>query len=399
MSSNGAPLLLDVTRLIWRRWSGRRPTGIDRVCLAYLQHFAANAQAVVHHRRYRRILDVGSSADLFELLQEPPRRFRTALLSGALRRLGSKACTSSGRLYLNVGHTGLGNQGFRRWVREMGVRPIYFVHDVIPITHPQFCRPGESERHRGRMRTVLETGNGIIGNSQSTIDELLQFARSEGLSVPPSVAAWLGTTRLHSGPAAARPFEKPYFVALGTIEARKNHRLLLRIWSKLARRLGPDAPRLVIIGQRGWEAEDVFAVLDRDESLRDHVVEINDCGDDQLAGYLASARALLFPSQAEGFGLPVVEALASDLPVIASDLPVFREIGQGVPTLIGQGEDQWEKAILEFARPASVERAAQLEKMDRFQAPSWEAHFRLVEQLMMTLDRLPAGRSSNRPGS
>jgi hypothetical protein len=57
-----APLLLDVTRLIWRRWAGGRPTGIDRVCLAYLDHFGSAAQAVIQHPRLRRIMDGRSSA-------------------------------------------------------------------------------------------------------------------------------------------------------------------------------------------------------------------------------------------------------------------------------------------------------------------------------------------------
>jgi glycosyltransferase involved in cell wall biosynthesis len=384
VSSNGAPLLLDVTRLIWRRWSGRRPTGVDRVCLAYVDHFGSQAQAVVHHPRVRRVLDARSSRELFRLLLDPPRRFRTALAGGALRRLGGSACPPGGRLYLNVGHTGLDSDGFRDWVRTSGVNPVYFVHDLIPLTHPQFCRPGEFERHRMRMRTVLETGRGVIANSQATIDDLARFADSEALAFPPSTAAWLGTTPLRCPPVAEASSDRPYFVALGTIEARKNHLLLLSLWSRLVKRLGASAPRLVIIGQRGWEAQEVFAILDGDEDLRSHVIEINDCPDSELARYLGSARALLFPSKAEGFGLPLVEALAAGVPVIASDLPVFREVGQGVPMLIDGGEEPWEAAILDFSRPESAARDAQLAQMARFRVPDWQSHFRAVERWLAT---------------
>jgi glycosyltransferase involved in cell wall biosynthesis len=399
VASNDAPLLLDVTRLVWRRWDGRRPTGVDRVCLAYLEHFGPDAQAVVHHHRFRRILDVESSRRLFDLLSQPPPHFRKALVGGALRRLGGRPCAALGRIYLNIGHTGLDSDGFRSWVQSSGVRPVYFVHDLIPVTHPQFCRPGEAGRHRRRIRTVLETGCGVIANSRATLDELGRFARADGLAVPPATAAWLGTTPLKVAAGAAAGGDRPFFVALGTIEARKNHLLLLRIWSRLARRLGRRAPRLFIIGQRGWEAGDVFAILDGDEQLRGHVVELNGCSDDDVASYLASARALLFPSKAEGFGLPLVEALAAGAPVIASELPVFREVGQGVPTLVGEQEDSWEAAILDFARPESAERAAQLERMKRFRAPEWRAHFAAVEQWLTSLDRGRAARSSTEPGS
>jgi glycosyltransferase involved in cell wall biosynthesis len=366
------------------------------VCLAYLQHFGADSQAVVQHRRFRRILDRKASAALFELLENPPRRFRAAIVAGALRHLLRLNCPGKGRVYLNIGHTGLDTDGFRDWVREADVRPVYFVHDLIPITHPESCRDGEDVRHRRRMRTVLETGHGVIANSQATIDELTRFAHSEQLPTPLSMAAWLGTTPLKSAPAPEASVGRPYFVALGTIEARKNHLLLLNVWRQLIRRLGERAPRLLIIGRRGWKAGEVFEALDKDETLRGHVVEINDCTDEELARHLGSARALLFPSMAEGFGLPLVEALGAGVPVIASDLPVFREVGQGVPMLITGGEETWEDSILEFLRPGSAAREAQLRRMRRFRAPDWQSHFQAVERWLSTLRQGQDARSSNR---
>lgn len=396
MRSNDAPLLLDVTRLVWRRWIGRRATGIDRVCLAYLRHFSGRAQAVVHHRYLRRVLDRDSSRELFEILSDPPRRFRRALLAAALRRLGGRSCNADGRLYLNIGHTGLDSDGFRNWVLRSKARPVYFVHDLIPLSDPDFCRAGEAERHRRRMLTVLETGFGIIGNSQATLDELADFAERERMTCPPMVAAWLGSTPLQAPSRPRVESGRPHFVVLGTIEARKNHILLLRIWSRLVERLGQGAPRLVIIGQRGWEAEPAFSMLDNNESLRGHVVELGNCTDEQAAGYLATSRALLFPSKAEGFGLPLIEALGMGVPVIASDLPVFREIGQGVPTLIDcSDEDAWLAAIVDFARPESAEREEQLQRLERFRVPAWESHFRTVEPWLDSLERSRDVRSSN----
>jgi glycosyltransferase involved in cell wall biosynthesis len=384
--ANDAPLLLDVTRLVWRRWAGRQPTGIDRVCLAYLDHFGPRAQAVVHHPRLRRILDRASSSRLFDLLREPPERFRGALVAGALRRLGARPCDSEGRLYLNIGHTGLDQEGFGAWVGRSGARPVYFVHDLIPLTNPEFCRPGEAERHRKRMRTALATASGVIANSQSTIDELTRFAGAEALRFPAALAAWLGTRDFQRNAYAHSPPARATFVVLGTIEARKNHLLLLRIWQRLADRMGPAIPQLLIIGQRGWEADEVFNILDDKQAIGDHVIELNACTDDDLARHFSGARALLFPSKFEGYGLPLVEALAAGLPVIASDLPVFHEIGQGVPMLLGpEDEAAWERAILDFAQPRSAARADQLRRLADYRPPTWADHFRKVEAWLRTL--------------
>jgi glycosyltransferase involved in cell wall biosynthesis len=392
MLANNAPVLLDLTRLIWRRWAKQHLTGIDRVCLAYMEHFAPVAQAVIHHRRFRSIIDREASAALFGILSGPPSGFRQKFLLWGLRYGRKSVSDGRDRLYLNIGHTGLDSEGFLNWVNRVDVKPVYFVHDLIPITHPEFCRAGEYDRHSRRMRTVLASGCGVIGNSQSTLDELERFAQVNGLPRVSAVAAWLGATRFIRARSEARPSASPTFVTIGTIEARKNHLLLLEIWSKLVSQLGPRAPRLLMIGQRGWKAEKVFEILDSG-TLRGHVVELNGCGDAELAEHLQSATALLFPSYAEGYGLPLVEALGLGTPVIASDLPVFREIGQGVPDLLpADDEEAWRKTILSFAHPESAARAAQVQRLASFRLQDWKTHFRVVEDW---LSRLAATAPAN----
>jgi glycosyltransferase involved in cell wall biosynthesis len=380
-----APFLLDVTRLIWRRWRGRLPTGVDRVCLAYLRHFGGRSEAVVQHERFRRILSPGASQDLVALLKAPGESFRSGFLRAMVRHPPGLRSKGRHRLYLNVGHTGLNSQGFQKWVSGSDVRPIYLVHDLIPITHPQYCRPGEDERHRERMRTVLTTGIGVIGNSQATLEELARFASREGLPMPPSHTAPLGTdptVSVRNPPANA----VSTFVTLGTIEGRKNHLLLLNVWSRLVDRLSTAAPRLLIIGQRGWEAQPVFDLLDNSEKLRGHVFELGHCSDEELATHLASARALLFPSFAEGYGLPMMEALAAGVPMIATDLPVFRELCGDIPTYLNPLDASgWEAAILDYSSPGSTQRAAQCERMKAFRAPTWDEHFGSVETWLRTL--------------
>ena len=378
-------LLLDVTRLIWRRWAGRHPTGIDRVCLAYLEHYAPRAQAVVQHERYRQVLERDASRRLFDLLMHPVEGFRRRLATGALRPGRRHDKNVRGRPYLNVGHTGLDRPGLGHWIRESGVKPVYFVHDLIPITHPEYCRDGEGEKHVRRMQTVLHTGAAVVANSHATIDELNAFAARQGLQTPKAVAAWLGTTPFPA-PAAVPASDRPTFVTVGTIEARKNHLFLLQLWTRVAQKLGNDCPRLLVIGQRGWESEQAADLLDRAEALKGVVVEAGGCSDAELAAHLSNASALLFPSLAEGYGLPLVEALAAGVPVIASHLPVFREIGQGIPELLdpldGPG---WERAILDYAQAGSEKRREQCRRLDRFITPTWADHLAKVDSLLATL--------------
>jgi len=384
--TDDAPLLLDVTRLVWRRWKGRLPTGIDRVSLAYLRHFGPRAQAVVQWPGFRRILDVEASQQLFALLENPGEAFKSSIIAGALRNIGHLRGEGRGRIYLNVGHTGLDQAGFRKWVRRASVRPVYLVHDLIPIVHPEFCRAGEADKHRERMRTVLTTAAGVIANSRATLDGLAAFAHAERLPNPPALAAWLGIDALPR-PTEVEATAHPTFVTLGTIEARKNHLLLLNVWSRLIDEMGASAPRLLIIGQRGWEADEVFDLLDHCGKLRGHVNELSRCSDEELARHLASARALLFPSRAEGYGLPLIEALRLGVPVIASDLPVFRELGGDIPLYLDPLDSAgWEAAIMDYSDLGSTAREKQLQQIEAFRLPEWDSHFAAVEQWLRVLD-------------
>jgi glycosyltransferase involved in cell wall biosynthesis len=156
--------------------------------------------------------------------------------------------------------------------------------------------------------------------------------------------------------------------------------LLLEVWRTLADRLGHDAPRLVIVGARGWQAGEVLAQLDSLGRLAPLVEEHSRCSDEELALLLSGARALLMPSIAEGFGLPVFEALEFGTPVIAADLPVYREVAGDIPVYIPPDDvGAWEQAIIDYGVDGPV-RASQLQRMQDFRVPDWAYHFVVVDQ-------------------
>lgn len=379
-------LLLDVTRLVWRVWAGRLPTGIDRVCLAYLDHYRSQALAVVQRKELRLVLNERHSDELFALLRQGGPGFRRcliALLAAAALSRGPGFSTH-GWTYLNIGHTGLDAPGLSDWLAKQHWKPVYLVHDLIPISNPEFCRPGELQRHQHRMRTVLESAAGVIANSAATHDALADFAASEHRPVPRCQVAWLAAPDM-AAPAALTATNRPSFVMIGTIEGRKNHLMLLHLWEKLAKELGAATPKLVLIGQRGWEADEAFALLDRSPRLKGYVRELGRCDDATMFGWLDQARALLMPSFIEGFGIPVIEALQRGVPVIASDLPVFREIAGDIPLYLdpldGQG---WDAAVRSYCGDAP-DRARQLAAMPSFHAPTWDDHFAKVDGWLATL--------------
>lgn len=362
------------------------PTGIDRVCLEYVERLGTRSVAVVQFKDSTFVLPPASSDRLFLMLREPAQCSRASLirvLAGALFT-ASKSPPSRQMFYLNVGHTGLHHAALTAWIGKHDLRAVYLIHDLIPVTHPQFCRPGEAAKHALRIKNALASARGIIGNSQSTLDELATFAASCGLAMPPHVVAGISGKPL--SPTRQAPLlDRPYFVTVGTIEGRKNHRLLLKVWDQLVSELKDHAPVLVVIGQRGWEADEAFRRLDHPGDLAHHVLEIGSSDDEELAGWIADARALLMPSFVEGFGLPVIEALDLGTPVIASDLPVYRETVGDIPTYLDPNDQTaWEDAVKAFMTD-SAQREQQLAKLEDYVAPTWSDHFSKVETWLAQL--------------
>lgn len=382
-------ILIDVTRLLGRFMKGRLPTGVDRVGLAYVQHYGPRARAVVRWGGCSFVLPEAESGRLFQWLLAPNGRLNVATLIAKGLFLAWNGQRVDGCYLFNTGHSGLELAAYPAMLRKQKVKPLFVVHDLIPITHPEYCRAGERERHVVRMNIVLGLAGGVITNSQATLNELASFADSAGQPMPPAVAALLAPGMLGISPGV-RPMAPPYFVMLGTIEPRKNHWLLLQLWRGLVERLGEEAPRLVVIGQRGWECENVVDMLERCERLKGFVIERPGCPDADLVTYLCHAQALLFPSFAEGYGIPLVEALGLGVPAIASDLAVFREVAGEIPEYVDPLDGKrWSELIMEYARPDSPVRGAQMARLGGFKAPTWAEHFAKVDALLEQLETLP----------
>lgn len=387
-------MLIDITRLADRFLKNRLPTGVDRVSLQYLQHFMGSAFALI--RIGGRWVELGGadSRRIFEILLNGDPAGRSVLRRCVARSYLLAWPRQHCGMLFNTGHSGLDRPEYAAWVRRRGLKPVFFLHDLIPISHPEYCRAGEAARHHRRLETMLSVGKGLIVNSAATRDELLAYSAERGISMPPCAVALLAPARLPE-PHYSRPLEKPYFVVLGTIEPRKNHLLLLHVWRQLVAEMGEAAPQLVVIGQRGWECEQVVDLLDRCAALKDHVIELPHCDDRELATWLMHAQALLFPSFIEGFGMPLVEALMLRVPVIASEMPVFREIAGDIPhyldPLDGPG---WRQAVLDFVHSDSMARQMQIARMENYVPPTWGQHFSVVEELLETIDGGSGGRSS-----
>jgi glycosyltransferase involved in cell wall biosynthesis len=366
----------DVTRLV-RRYGTPSPNGIDRIDLAFARHFLPSAETanigvyLLAHLRpslfeaphLAQLLceleqswnegraDGGWTYERVKacLIEDRPRerrsgspvsapsedarvaRLRTAsrllLRPRALRRF-VMASIPPGAVFLHGTH--LPKPHLFRWLaKRRDVVPVFFIHDLLPLQFPEYFARTHIAEHRRAMDIFARHGRAAIVNTsavaQQIRDLLSRSGRRDGVPVlvrpiPPDPIF-----------AAARGVDPdladvPYFVVCGTIEPRKNHLMLLHVWRELSRQRRDRTPKLLVIGRRGWENENVVDLLDRSHEIHDHVIEIDGLPSADMARLFAGARALLAPSFAEGYGLPIVEARAAGTAIIAADIPPFREI-------------------------------------------------------------------------
>jgi len=382
-------IILDLSRLL-SRVRHHAPTGVDRVEMAYarglMEHYGDRLQfAAVHpfglygrlpKDRTQNFLDETEKRWMCEdgTAAQRPIAEILPILSGLLPR---KAPPGDNAVYVQSSPHHLTKPGLvRRILASERARFLCLVHDLIPIEYPEYARPDGAARHRARIETIVQLADAVIVNSASTGRSLQPWLDKAGRRFRIHVAL-LGTQEI---PAVQPPAPAdPYFLCVGTIEPRKNHLLLLNLWRQMAEtRDRAMIPRLIIVGRRGWENEQVIDMLDRCPSLRDHVEERNGCSDRQMYALMRGARALLLPSFAEGYGMPVAEALSVGTPVICSDLSALREAGGEAPDFLDPLDGPaWKAHILDHAQKGP-RYDAQMARIAHWRPPSWTDHIQIV---------------------
>lgn len=417
------PRVFDVTHLV-SRFDRQALTGIDRVDLAYARHVArcGHDWTGLHYgwnhphgwntERVRtlvaafegKVRETGdpSRDEAWRRLQNwivgtdtdgapAPRGYnrydwRRLPQQCAWRVVSDAVAPPRGAVYLNVAQCGFEFSRFFDWMKDRpDVLPVFFVHDLLPLDLPEYFRDNYRPRFERRLQTILTHAKALIVSSDTVRERLDAEYRAHGQALPPTLVAHLPSPL--GGPRGAEDEDAalaatPYFVMTGTIEPRKNHRLVLDVWQAL----GAAAPKLVLVGNDGWDHEHVQRLLTRSPTLRSRVRRVSRLARPALRRLVANARAVLAPSFAEGYGLPVIEAASLGTPVIASDIPVFREVAGGFAQLIAPLDGLgWKRAVEALADSNSPDRAAVRKDLTDAPLPTHDSYFARVESFLATL--------------
>ena len=242
---------------------------------------------------------------------------------------------------------------------RLGMRLAVLLYDVIPVRRPEWVDRGTTRVFRDWYATVLPLADIVFAISRATAEDATLWCRRDNIALAgPIQPLALGTgfgddlavADASADPGAAdasayrgaadastdlRPPElvqalhgRPYVLFVSTIEARKNHMLLFRVWRRLLEEMDPAAvPDLVFAGKVGWLVADLMSQIENSRNLdgRLHVIEGLD--DQALRAMYRGCLFTVFPSFYEGWGLPVSESLAMGKPCVAANVTALPEAG------------------------------------------------------------------------
>jgi glycosyltransferase involved in cell wall biosynthesis len=228
-----------------------------------------------------------------------------------------------------------GIPNYMKYIAEVkrcyGIKFAPLVHDLIPIKHESLVEPHHSVQFRDWLRAAIPVADIVFTNSKHTRTALVRFVADCGWRLPRVEALEMGSGFRDpptAGEQAMVSLPPRYVLFVSTIELRKNHRLLVRVWQRLLERHGTNlVPNLVFAGKIGWLVEDLLDALEGSDYLNGKIILLRSLSDAELQQAYRSCLFTVFPSLSEGWGLPIAESLTHGKFCVASNHTSIPEAG------------------------------------------------------------------------
>ena len=216
--------------------------------------------------------------------------------------------------------------------RQFGTRFVMTVHDLIPVYARETCDQDTARVFEEFMRRALRHADHILGVSESTAADLRRYTASLQIATPPVTVTRNGSSfgeflpKLEAeGDLSAMDLPDRFVLFVGTIEGRKNHDLMLKIWQRMIEE-GDDPPDLVCVGRLGWKSSAFISALVESDYLGGRIHLLQDISDTDLRLLYGRCLFTVCPTLYEGWGLPVGESLAMGKICVSSDRTSVPEV-------------------------------------------------------------------------
>lgn len=237
-------------------------------------------------------------------------------------------------LDLNSNVTAAAKAGlFQDW-KARNAQIHFVVYDILPILHPDWWHKGVGESHEEWLKTLIGSSDQLICISQTVSDDVKKYMQEYQCNHPAVSWFHLGADIDNSMPSAGIPDNadiildklksQTSFLMVGTIEPRKGYTYVLSAFERLWE--ADQNINLVLVGKQGWMIDALVTKIRQHHQLNHRLFWLEGISDEYLEKIYTASTCLIAASEGEGFGLPLIEAAQKKLPIIARDIPVFREV-------------------------------------------------------------------------
>ncbi|MGN0918016.1 MAG: glycosyltransferase family 4 protein, partial [Oxalobacter sp.] len=276
-------------------------------------------------------------------------------------------------------------------LRNIGVKVLCMVHDLIPELQPEFFRERDSRLFRIWLNRIIQY-DGIVAVSQTTLVAFDEWVKINDIKLPRGFQKYwfhlgadiqsniVGSEICDDPEAKAITAEdaSPYFLQVGTVEPRKGHDDLLdgfeRLWAE------DYDLNLVIVGRQGWNVHQLSRKILNHPQFGKKLFWLRNANDVTLHYLYQHAEAVVLASRAEGYGLPVAEGAWFKRPLLLRDIPIFHEIAQDGASYFSDGGKGLADAVKLLHGKIQNHEPVPLPKPDQFL--SWEQSFAMLQKAL-----------------